>query len=421
MPERSALASAWATTVSVAKGEARSKPTTPRPASAGHDRRAERPSQWFQKWTVLGGGLGNRRWCVCIEGVAAFRRVCPRPGVVMTMRRLVSRCVLVGIVAFVLAGCGDATAPSDGRSSSALPAGWRWESYGGVEVGVPAGWGYAVRSVDWLTSRWRCTDRDQPADYEVARLRAQVLATTCLRGDPLNPDPLPDPDPATLISNTGTFVVFGDRTVAETQREGDRTTVTINGISLAVQALPRLREQIVATIHAVAVDSNGCPATHPISTAPEMTPDPAVAVGTLTAVTAVAACHYAVLAGVNAGANGPQLLSSLRLTAGAAQAAINGIAQAPRGGGPNAPSTCAVDYSYGDDLIVLSVTSGQTRNEIYLRYSGCDHNGFDDGTGIRSLTAKVVAPFIAEPNAILGFSGPASKIKILHPEANGTW
>ena len=30
----------------------------------------------------------------------------------------------------------------------ALPSGWRWESYGGVQVGVPDGWGPAGRCRD---------------------------------------------------------------------------------------------------------------------------------------------------------------------------------------------------------------------------------------------------------------------------------
>jgi hypothetical protein len=333
------------------------------------------------------------------------------------MRDVRSGLVFAAIAAVLLAGCGDAAiAPSDdARSSPALPAGWRWESYRGVEVGVPGDWGYARSSTGQITTQW-CTDLYHPVEHVVARPGLSTAAG-CFTVDPIEPSR--GPDPGTLIATTGIFVAFDGITATANdgpRREGDRATVTVNGVTVAVQAPARLREQIVATIHPTTADSNGCPTSHQISNAPDMRPDPAVDVGSLAGVTAVTACKYAVHAGVNAGGHGPALLSSLRLTGEAAQAAISGIAEAPRGGGPDAPSTCAMDFSYGDDIIVLSITSGQTRNEIYLRYSGCDHNGFDDGIAVRSLTTKSVAPFIAGPNAVLAMSGPRAKVGILYPD-----
>jgi hypothetical protein len=184
---------------------------------------------------------------------------------------------------------------------------------------------------------------------------------------------------------------------------------------VAVQAPPELRRQIVATIHSIHEDNNGCPVDHPISLHPGRTPEPAIEVTSLTAVSTVVACKYAI-AQPDGGQDGPALRSSIRLTGADAQAAIDRIAAAPLGGGPDEPSTCAADYSYGDNIIVLSATSGPTTSEIYLRYSGCDHNGFDDGVVVRSLTATAVRPFFTGPNNAGGISGPLKKVKMICPD-----
>jgi len=49
---------------------------------------------------------------------------------------------------------------------------------------------------------------------------------------------------------------------------------------------------------------------------------------------------------------------------------------------------------------VLRVTSDKGESQVYLRYSSCDHNGFDDGRSVRRLDASSVAPFLTGPNAV---------------------
>jgi hypothetical protein len=212
----------------------------------------------------------------------------------------------------------------------------------------------------------------------------------------------------------GVFVAFGPGGAAGSVEEGDRTTVFLPTASVAVQAPPELRQQIVATIHPIEQDHNGCPVEHPISLDPGRTPERAIKVSALTAVTAVVACKYGITQPGEQ--NGPGLRASVRLTAADAQAAIDQIANAPVGGGPDDPSTCAVDYSYGEDIIVLSVTSGRTTSEIYLRYSGCNHNGFDDGVAVRSLTAEAVRPFVGPNMGGGGISGPREKVEMICPD-----
>ena len=48
---------------------------------------------------------------------------------------------------------------------------------------------------------------------------------------------------------------------------------------------------------------------------------------------------------------------------------------------------------------------------LHLRYQGCDHNGFDDGTGVYALTADAIRPLLRDSNAITtGLSAAADVV-----------
>jgi len=337
----------------------------------------------------------------------------------------VHRIVSVALLWVLLAGCGTsrvvepprADGPAETPSSrhaepvETLPAGWRWESFGGVQVGVPGDWGWGVggqRLSQWCISTPR--DRAQP----IAGRPGPVTAVGCPAGDE------GEPDPGTLLENTGEVVslewVLDEE--AGTTHEGDRTTVVVGGVAVVVQAPAELRDRIAATVHEVegGRDAYGCPTTDPVWTDPGRRPDRPVDVTTLSGVSELAACRYAVgdPAARVPGDREP-LVSSLRLTGAAARDVVAAIAAAPPGGGPDNPGDCTPDYSYGDDLIVLRVTSAEGESTVQVRYSGCDHNGFDDGVTVRRLTRAAVQPLLAGPNRLSSYSGRDEKRRILQP------
>ncbi|MER7283607.1 hypothetical protein ABT369_55225 [Dactylosporangium sp. NPDC000244] len=287
--------------------------------------------------------------------------------------------------------------------ASAAPEGWRWESYGGIEIAVPGSWGWANGSQ--RLHAWCTTREDERAQPVVGRPGA-VAAIGCPVGD--------SPNPGTLVRKTGQLVTF-DRTTEPpgVRQEGDQTVVLRDGVMITVNAPQELRQRIVDTIRRVDVDSYGCPFEHPIGIHPQQRPPKPVDVASLRDAASVSACKYEVAGG--SGSSSPRLVSALRLDGSAAAGAVREIAKAPVGGGPNAPQTCVPEASYGDDAIVLLVRSAADPTEILLRYSGCDHNGFDDGVSVRTLTAAAVAPLVAGPNVVFNFSGPQEKVQILRP------
>lgn len=193
-----------------------------------------------------------------------------------------------------------------------LPDGWRWESYRGVQVAVPAEWGWA--SGDQRLGQW-CVQHEG-REPVVGRPGFSTLVGCMDDGSGGAPA-------ETLVANTGDVVAFVDASMSDgtptpVAEGGDREVVELGDVIVVVQTSAGLREQIVATVHEVEVDAAGCPSTDPISEDGTSRPDPAVNVATLTGVTSVATCRYAV-AQEHGGPTG--LVSSSRLEGDAAAAA----------------------------------------------------------------------------------------------------
>jgi len=287
-----------------------------------------------------------------------------------------------------------------------LPAGWRWESFGGIQVGVPGDWGWDDQGL--RLDAWCIKPGNHPP--AVARPGAGVAAIGCGIGGKGTP-------PGFLIANTGWTVGF-DRTdkgdgVAQ---EGDRTTARRDSVEVIIQAPTQWRDRIAATIHRVKVDDAGCPTSNRISTGPDLRPTPPVDVAALRDVTSVSVCKYPLPDGISADPFSPRLLSSLRLDGAAAADEIRRIAAAPVGGGLDTPADCAPEVAHGDQVIVLLVRSATGTAEVTMRYAGCVQNGFDDGTTVRRLTKAGVGPLVTGPNRVYGgFSGQPEKNDMLLP------
>jgi len=272
----------------------------------------------------------------------------------------------------------------------ALPAGWRWESYRDVEVGVPGDWPY---SNSGRISQW-CADG---VSHEPAFGRSGAeSAVRCWDGKG-------DVDPGSLLTNGGTYVVVVPTSYPDVRQDGDRIIVIPDAVTqVVIQAEPQLRDKIAATVHRITdVDHNGCAVHHQIAEAPAWRPA-AVDIAKLTGIDALRACRYTSLRPEADAGPTVSLYSSLRLEGDVARRAVSDVVAAPKGGGPNRPNSCS--GGYGDESIVVQALRGSAvLGEFVIRYSGCDHHGFDDGVTVRALTADAITPFLAPPNSPKGF------------------
>lgn len=303
-------------------------------------------------------------------------------------------------------GAPDAAAPSPSAGSLTspfhdLPPDWRWESFHGVEVGVPADWRDGS-STGGLTGNW-CIGKPR-AEARVGRPGLQ-FAVGCPGFDG-------GPDPGLQIENAGRFVAFDPSTHLPdgSTTEGDRTTVTLGGVSVLVQAESSLRSEIIGTIGLADPDPNGCPVTDPISKDPAARPDPAVDITRLTDVTAVTACRYELPVVER---DPSELISSLRLSGDNAVQAVSAVAALPIGSGPDDPRDCSGQASYGEEIVVLHIISRAGESSVYMRFSGCADNGFDDGVSVRALTIGTAPLFLAGPNIPTSETGSLAKLRIL--------
>lgn len=297
------------------------------------------------------------------------------------------RLILASLLLVMLLGACSTDDTLDGPAptaspAAALPDGWRWESYRGVEVGVPGDWGSTNGSQ--RIGQWCVEGGDRDRAPAIGRPGGSTLVGCGIGSTP----------PAeTLIENTGVIVAFEDAVLsdglpAQIARGGDREIVRMRDVHVIVQVPPPLRDQIVATVREAEVDANECPAADPVSRDVDRRPDAAVDVATLRGIQAVSACKYRLEPEGSDDPDSPTLVSSLRVVGNEAFRLVRQIAKAPVGGGPDSPETCLPEVSYGEEIVVLRIESAARVSSVYVRYAGCDHHGFDDGVVVRTLGAR---------------------------------
>ncbi|MGQ0845686.1 MAG: hypothetical protein ACT4QF_16310 [Sporichthyaceae bacterium] len=215
-------------------------------------------------------------------------------------------------------------------------------------------------------------------------------------------------DPGSLVANTGAFVAFALTSDLDLPEEGDRRIVRAGAAGVVIQAPLALREQIAETVHAIeGADFNRCPLSHPVSA--DAAHRPAVVdQATVTGTDSISLCKYPLPRQPGSPVPGPALVSSRQVDGAEAGRAIAAILAAPAGGGPNRidPAECSLDYGYGNEVLVVRIQrAGLDPAEILVHYSGCAHNGFDDGQTVRTLTAEGLATMVAGPLAPTSYIG----------------
>ncbi len=284
------------------------------------------------------------------------------------------------------------TRPSLGDEPS---KGWRWESYGGVELQVPSDWGFGTTDMPWCVARG--ARRGRPY---VGRPGGAIPAILCPN--------------ATLSQMGDRYVWFGSSEPIE-RVTGDggwiRETRVIGGVGVSIKLDDAaMVERILDSVRVVQdADVSGCPLYHALTSATgPLRPAPFWDVAAGDVVLGGSVCRYSLLEQTQsrAGADAPSALSgSRRLTAVEGAAIRDAVAAAPIGSGPNDPASCLPEVSRGDEVVVVTLETDAGSRELFVRYSGCDHNGVDDGTTHRILTPEIAASVFDASLLPTGWSG----------------
>lgn len=270
---------------------------------------------------------------------------------------------------------------SVGASVDAADPGWRWESYGGVELQVPDGWGTGSTDYPWCIA----DHEGQIAMPYVGRPIGIIPAVMCRE--------------ATPSERGDRFVWFdSDEPVGRTTDAAWlRETRQIGGLAVTVQLDdPALAERILDSgrVYDVA-DWAGCAANHPLArTSDDLRPEVSWDVAAGDVVLGGSVCRYTLPAGApspEGTSRPPRHVASRSLTAEEATAIRDAVAASPTGSGPNDPASCSTDSGRGDEAIVVTLNTESGLRELFVRYSGCDHHGIDDGSLVRELTAEAAS------------------------------
>ncbi|HSS68705.1 MAG TPA: hypothetical protein VLK34_09140 [Nocardioidaceae bacterium] len=309
--------------------------------------------------------------------------------------RIAGAALAVAVVACGIAiGVGLSSGDSGNRSQaiSLQPApddGWRWDFYRDVRIEVPDSWDYASEPrSDWCVDNGKWLPDEPYIDLTAGEF---VFGIGCpsTNGKPGMSDEPPTerwvphvrltalgaPDTASVSRLNGWWIVKQPvghvlvKAVGENRAEVDR---------------------ILSSATVVDDDSSGCAPHSPLQDSAFPSPDPAFDVAELTSVDSITVCSYELTP------SEPGLLGVYELTGDDAMTELHALQAAPIGGGPDRPNDCGPDDP-GDDALQLRLASGAEVDTMYVFYSSCHDNGFDDGTNVRELTKDACVPLVHAP------------------------
>jgi DNA-directed RNA polymerase specialized sigma24 family protein len=254
---------------------------------------------------------------------------------------------------------------------------WRWESWGGVQLQVPRGWGHEDLT-QWCVTR----GPDGPA---VDRPELRGSDAVCSLGD----DGRPTYTGGVLLRQERAGIRLSRADVAPyaTTRIHTVGDVTITVVDID----PAVGSAILASAEVVGRrDYNGC--------RPERTgPRPAAArrsgatVDDVAEVASVSVCRYAVV-----GWRQPTLVSSRRLDGAGARRLHRALLRAPEVAERPTASGCGREREFAVlELWRRGATAGAV--SVVVRYDACRVNGVHDGRTSRRLTTDVLRPVLVPP------------------------
>ena len=292
--------------------------------------------------------------------------------------------ILLSLAPLLLVGCGigeDAELAAGSGATLAVPPstepGWRWESFGGIEVQVPQEWGGTTSGTAGYPA-WCAFGRADELKPGVNRPLSLMPAIACSSDRPA--------DSYAAGLELGTSLPVGRQELAGGWLV---ETVEVAGVAVAVTSQdPQQMQDVLASLRPVqdGFDAHGCPLDSELRG--EGVRPAARDLPGLDEIVTVSACRYLLPSSLP---DLPEpLLASALLEGSDAAALIEQVGAAPSGSGPDDDDSCAPSYRLGDELVVLRLYDGTGVQEVVVRYSGCGGHGTDDGTTTRSLTAGVL-------------------------------
>jgi len=266
--------------------------------------------------------------------------------------------------------------------------GWRWESWGGVEVQVPRSWGSAD------LTQWCAEHGTSGPAVDRPELRAgRGGGALCSLYD----DGRPTYTAGMLMRWAASSPRLSRADVAP-----DATTriFTIGDVTLTlVDVDPAVGDAILASAQVIGSrDHEGCRPVQRLGGAGFLADGPTAALRSgLGPAASVSVCRY----GFRGGWSGTRLISSHRLTGTAADRLVSALRAAPVTSAPGRSRRCHVPEREFAVLELWPADDGgspvSAPASLLVRYDGCRGHGLYDGLAVRRLTPRVLHAVTAPP------------------------
>ncbi len=308
--------------------------------------------------------------------------------------------VVVAGAALARTSSGDDEPPD----SSAL-TGTRVVSYRDVLLNVPADWGWGhAPGPDWCADVPGGDRRFPDSPFAQTQSRGFVMTIACPDDEKYVPAAFGDAPSRLWVPHVELVDADSDFVTqvpdGETTHEGWTLTARTVGAAqvrvLSDASTAGLVRPMLDSARVVDTTPEGCDVRSPAQATDHPRP-PAFDLSELATVDRIAVCQYSRLPLDRAG-----LVAARSVDGAAAQSLLEAIKQAPAGGGPDTPANCAED-DFGDEVMVLRLAVPDAEShDVYVGYSTCRGNGFDDGTTVRKLTRDSCLPLWEEPVVLTG-------------------
>ncbi|WP_432945344.1 hypothetical protein ACQPXM_05315 [Kribbella sp. CA-253562] len=258
--------------------------------------------------------------------------------------------------------------------------GWRWESYGTVQVQVPDSWTDTSYSHLWSCGPIIRSSEDVPKTPQVGRpLRGSVPMIGC-----------PEvPELAERVPHLWFGEVNRSPGVYRYDHGWLEEVRVVGGVHLSAFGNdPAVLKRILDSAQPIdGKDAYGCsPKAPPVVGEGRRPTGPGL--GGIGEVESIRLCGY----GIDGLPREARLLAGGEIPGAEARQLVAALRAAPAGTGPNHEYHCE-SARFRDDLLI-TVRGSIGEQEVSVRYNSCNHNGTDDGTTARQLTRDALLPLV---------------------------
>ncbi|MGH3384672.1 MAG: hypothetical protein ACRDO1_08865 [Nocardioidaceae bacterium] len=264
---------------------------------------------------------------------------------------------------------------------------WRWEAYGGVEVEVPASWGYG-NLTQWCAPDGWPGKVDRPSVDRPGAGPLKMCSATKENGDGLD---RPTYVAGLLLRPRGVGPRLGRSDVAADAPVYRKSVGEVDLTVIDVE--PAVARRILSSATVIeGSDVSGCPGTTPVPRLGAYFSVRRTGLAGVSDVDSVSICRYGLV-----GWDRPTLEASERLGRADGEELLSALRDLPDSAEQRRPGGAQAGGSGDTEAVQLRLSSGGELTVVWVHFSGTGPHGVDDGVVLRELSTGLLRPILDPP------------------------